>query len=399
MPPLQTGRNLSVRYKQEPAFNTPPGTTGANQFRANASPGLSLTRSLINAGEIRSDLKTSMARLGSNDVKGSYTGDLSVGTFDPLLAAVMRGTWTPVLTASQADVTSVTQTVNSIVGASGSFLAKGFAVGDVIQQNVTGGPGANNNRNLRVTSVSASTLGIAETLVADGTARTTFTITRTKKVIQPSVAQRTSYTFEEYYQDIDLSKQITGARISSMKVSGKPNGMATVEFGVVAANLIPLTTANSPYYTSPILTSSIGLVMTDAVIRFNGQDVTNLTSFDLSLDLKAASLPVIGSNITPDVFDNSADVTGSLSGVRQDFSNLNNFTSETELQFEALFTEPTSEPKNFISFFIPRLKLTGASSSFGADGAMIETLPFTVGDKGPVTGFDDTMLAISTSAL
>jgi len=397
---LQTGKNVSIRYKIETAFNTPPAVvTGANVFRPNAGPGLSLSRPEIKSNEIRSDLKTTMSRLGSHEVKGSFAGDLSVGTFDPLFQAVMRGAWSAVLSASQTDFTSVTQTANAIVGASGSFITKGFMVGDVIQQNVTGGPAANNNRNLRVTSVAAGSLGIAETLVVDATARTTFTITRTKKLIQPTVPIRSSFTFEKYLQDVDLSEQYTGCRISSMKLTGKPNGMVEVEFGIVGADLNPLSSGSSPFYTTPTLTVSIGLVIADATLRFNGADVLNLTSFDLMLDTKASTLPVIGSLVTPDVFDNAAEMTGSISAPRADFTNLSAFTGETELSFQALLVEPTSEPKNFVSLFIPRLKLLGNTAPFGSDGAMIETMPFTVGDKGAgVTGYDDTMLVIQTSA-
>lgn len=398
--PMQTGKNVSIRYKIETTFNTPPVVvTGANVFRPNAGSGLALSKQEVKSGEIRSDLKTTMSRMGSKEVKGSYTGDLSVATFDPLFQAVMRGAWTTILNASQTDFTSVTQTANSIVGSSGSFVTKGFMIGDVIQINVTGGPAANNSRNLRITSVAAGTLGIAETLIVDATARTTFTITRTKKLIQPAVPVRSSFTFESYLQDLGISEQYTGCRISSMKMSGKPNGMVTVEFGIVGANLNPLTGGASPFYTTPTLTVSVALVMADATLRFNGADVINLTSFDLSLDNKASTLPVVGSLVTPDVFDNAAEVTGTISAVRQDFSNLSAFTGETELSFQALLVEPTSEPKNFVSVFIPRLKLTGTTAPFGQDGAMIETLPFTVGDKGAgITGYDDTMITIQTSA-
>jgi len=397
---LQLAKNVRIAYKIESTFNTPPAVvTGANQFRPNAGPGLSLSRPEVKSNEIRSDLKTTMSRLGSKEVKGSYTGDVSVGTFDPLFQAVMRGAWSAVLTASQTDFTSVTQTANAIVGASGSFITKGLMGGDGVQINVTGGPAANNNRNLRVTSVAAGSLGIAETLVVDATARTTFTITRTKKLIQPTVPIRSSFTFEKYLQDLDLSEQYTGCRISSMKLTGKPNGMVEVEFGIVGADLNPLSSANSPFYTSPTLTSTIALVIADATLRFNGADVANLTSFDLSLDTKAATLPVIGSLVTPDVFDNAAEVSGSLSVTQVDFGNLTAFTAETELSFQALLVEPTSEPKSFVSIFIPRLKLTGDTAPFGQDGASIETVPFTVGDKGAgVTGYDDTMIVIQTSA-
>jgi hypothetical protein len=84
--------------------------------------------------------------------------------------------------------------------------------------------------------------------------------------------------------------------------------------------------------------------------------------------------------------------------VRSDFTNLSRFIAETELELQVLMVEPESEPKDFISLFLPRIKLTGVDKGFGGDGAMIETLPFMAGPKEGTTGYDSTMLAIATSA-
>lgn len=90
----QSGKNVRVAYKAETTFNTPPSdVTNANQFRATPTSGLNVKRSLINTAEVRSDGMTAMARLGAKSVTGSYAGELSYGTFDPLMEAALRGTW------------------------------------------------------------------------------------------------------------------------------------------------------------------------------------------------------------------------------------------------------------------------------------------------------------------
>lgn len=395
---LQTGKNIRVAYKQETTFNTPPGASGATQFRSNPGTGLALARQEVKSNEIRADLKTTMSRMGSKDGKGTYTGDLSVGTFDPLLAAIMRSTWASVLSLTSTNFTSITTTTNTIVAAGGSWLSMGVMVGDVLR--LTGSATAgNNNRNLRVTGVTASTITVAETLTADGTADTAATITRTKKLIQPAVPVRQSFTFEETYQDILESEQFTGCRVSSLKLTGKPNGMIEAAFGIVGADETVLTGAASPYYTNPTLTTELGLVMSDAVIRFASGDVVNLTSFDLTIDLKAKTEPVVGSAVSPDVFDNAAEVSGSLSAIRKDLASVSDFLAETEVQLQVLMVEPNGAPAAFVSLFVPRVKLTGATKQYGTDGPMIETLPFTVGAQdGSVAGLDNTMVALQTSA-
>lgn len=395
---IQSSRNIRVAYKPESTFNTPPGATGATQFRANPGSGLSLSRQNIASNEIRSDLKTTMSRLGSKEVKGSYSGDLSVGTFDPLLEAALRGTWSSVLTLAAANFTSITTTASTIVAAGGSWLTMGVMIGDVIRIAGSATTG-NNNRNLRVTNVTATTITVAEVLTANATADTGATITRSKKLVQPSIAVRRSFTFEESDQDIGASEQYTGCRVSALKLTGKPNQIIDVEFTIVGADLTVLTGGASPYYTAPTLTSTLGLVMSDAQIRAGGSDVVNLTSFDVMLDLKAATQPVVGSMTSPDVFDNAATVSGSFSATRKDMAYLSNFIAETELQMQVLMGEPTGNPASFINLFIPRVKIGGSTKNFGSDGAMITTHPFIVGAQdGSVTGLDNSMLTLQTSA-
>lgn len=401
MTTYQTGRGIAVNYYVESVFNTPPGAGTSNRFRANASGGLKLARALINPNEIRVDGMTSMGRLGSKSIAGSYSADASVGTFDPLLEAALRGTWTAAvaITEATAGLTSITTGTSTIVAAAGSWLTAGVRVGDVVR--LTGhSTAANNSRNLRVTGVSALTLTVAETLVADAVADTAFTLTIARKLVMPAVPVRRSFTFEQYGVDTDLTEQFTGCRVSSLRVTGQPDGMCILEFGIVGADLNPLATGASPYYTSPTVTSTIALTLADATIRLGGADIAVLTSFEYMHDLRAATLPVIGSTLTPDVFENPAQGSGSVSGVRSDFTNLNRFKNETELELHVLMVEPESEPKDFISLFLPQIKLTGTDTGFGGDGALIETMPFIVGPKdgASATGYNNSMVVLATSA-
>jgi hypothetical protein len=226
-----------------------------------------------------------------------------------------------------------------------------------------------------------------------------FSWTISKKVFQPANPVGRSFTVEEYFTDIDQTKQATGCRVSAMKITGQPDGMALVEFTWVGADINPLATGSSPFYTSPTLTTSIALTWADATIRLAGADILTLTGFDLTLDMRGATQPVIGSVVTPDVFLNNATLTGNISAVRKDLSNITAFTSETEFEFSSLLVAPMVEPKDFISLFIPRLKfMSSPDETLGNDGAMIENMGWEAGDKEVVSGYDDTMILIETSA-
>lgn len=396
---FQTQSNIVIAYKPEVTFGTPVTGGSGYQFRPNAGGGLSMSQAVINSNEIRSDGKSSIGRYGTKAVTGGYSADLSVGTFDPLFEAVMRSTWVAAvaITEATAGLTSITTTTSTIVASAGSWITAGVRVGDVIR--LTGhATAANNSRNLRVTGVTASTITVAETLTADAVADSAFTVTILKKLSQGATPTRRSFTFEEYETDLDLSEQYVSCRVSSMRISGAPDSMAIVEFGIVGQTMNPLEVGTSPSLTSPTLTTTLGLTLSDASIRWGGSDQAVLTAFDMVFDMNAAGQPVIGSKLTPDIFENNSTLSGTLSGVRQDLVNVTRATAETELEFHALLVEPESEPKDCISIFVPRIKIQVPAKGIGNGGAMIETFPFMTGTKGTATGYDDSMLTISTSA-
>src|SRR5690606_23427256 len=110
-----------------------------------------------------------MARHGQRQVAGDYPADLTLETFDPLFEAIVRGTFDEKLEITQATgsppLTSVTTTANTIVAASGSFIAAGLRVGDVIR--LSGFQDAENNgRNIRITGLTANTITTPDILKA-----------------------------------------------------------------------------------------------------------------------------------------------------------------------------------------------------------------------------------------
>lgn len=393
----QTGTGILVAYKAQPTKGTAPGAAGGKRLRLNSSPGLSLQRATILPGEIRSDRQSPMGRLGSKTVQGSYTADLSVGSFDEWLEAVMRSTWVASVALAAGVGTEYTTTANTIVRASGSWITLGVRVGDVIRG--TNFPdAANNNVNLRVTAVTAAAITVAETLVANATADADAVVTVLRKLANADTPTRRAFYIEEYHEDIDQSEVFDYCRIVGFTIRGGPDAMATIEFQVMGTDADVLATGASPYYTTPTLSTAVGLVFSDGLIRFQGADIAIATAFELTVTLNAATLPVIGSNTSPDVFDNRMDVSGSISMLRQDLDNVSAFNAETEYEMHLLLTEPESEPKDCVSIFVPRVKLSGVDAALGQDGGMIETLPFMVGKQEGVTGYDDTTMTISTSA-
>lgn len=395
----QTGRNIAVTYAPEQAFGVAPSNNSptAYNFRPNTGT-LNLDKTPIQSGENRRDGMMTRGRHGFKKVSGGYTGDLSLGTYDPLFEAVSRGTWSSVATITQAQMTSITVGANTIVAAAGNWITQGLRVGDVIR--LTGQTQAgNNSRNLRITALSASTITVAETMVIDGTPDSTFSIARPKKLIQGTTPR--SFTFEESELDIDGSELFTGVRIGSLNYKMAPNGMITVTFNGVGQNMETLDGSLSPYFGSFTQTSSLGMTAVEATILLNGVARVDLTAFDITIDLKADGVNTVGSVITPDVFTNLANVTMNVTALRQDLSDTAKFLNETSLAIHILATENEAEPKDFFSLYVPYFTFgTSQKSQLGADGPRSLTLTGLVGidPTGDANGYDPTMVKFQTSA-
>jgi hypothetical protein len=399
---MQTGKNFLVAAKVEAQFNVAPGTGSGKRFRIVGSPpGLKLNRTPIRSTEINTDGQTRILRLGSNMIDGSYPTELSLASYDDYFEALFRGTWVPAtaITQATAGLTSINVPSTSTIGSSaGSFITAGFKAGDVVR--MTGfATVANNNINLRIKSVAANLLTFYGTpLTIDAVFDTTFTLTIAKKLTMPAVPVRRSFSFEQYYKELDLTELFSGVRVASLKLAAGADAMALAEWGLAGASVQGLATGASPYFVAPTETTSIPLVWADASIAVSGSDVAVLSDMQATFDNSARGMAVIGSQTTPDVFDNLMQLTGQLSGVRQDLAYLTKYQQETQLDLHGLLVEPESEPKDFISVFIPNVKLIALTPKLGQDGAMIETMGWEAGIQKGVSGYDDTMATISTSA-
>jgi hypothetical protein len=394
----QTANNVLVAIKRETTIGTAATAAGASQVRIIDSPGLTCERASIQSAEKRADGVMAMGRLGGKTVTGSYNSELSAGgAHDLLLEAIMRSTWATAVNVAFSSVTSITTTTNSVVG-SADWVAAGVRVGDIFRLSNHSTAG-NNNKNLRVVAVSSGTITVpAGSLAADAGADATGTLTILKKLKTATTPTRYSHTVEQYDKDIDLSELFVGCRLIGARLSFRPGAMATVQYSFLGLDRTVLETGTSPWFSTPALTTGLALVADDSSIYRDGVAVATFTGFDLDFQITAAGVPVIGSFVSPDVFDNDLSVTGSITGLRSDFANLTSYDAETEFSVSIMLEEPTTAPKPCLGFYLPRVKIGGMSAPVGGgDGAKVETLTLMVGPKTAATGVDGTIATIHSS--
>jgi hypothetical protein len=400
----QRAVNVAVALKRELAGSigvAAAGGAGADQMRITDSPGLKVDYGNIQSAEHRTDLMRPMGRLGGGTVSGSYNAEVTLGgATDGLLEAIQRRIWTPpvVITGAEMGAGTFTTTANSIIASAGSWLVAGVRVGDIITP-TTDVTTANNNLRLRVESVTASTITVAGTpLTANAVARA-LTITILKKVTTAGVPSHYSYTVEQDDLDIDLAELFLGCRLTAIALALRPNAISTLSYTFMGISRTKLTEIQTPYFTSPSLTVGVPLITDDGVIRAYNSDVAKFTALDLNIAIAAAGQPVLGSRLSPDIYDNDATITGSVSAIRQDFTHLNMLDNETEFELSATMIEPGSAPFGVLGLFMPRVKFASLEAPFrGGEGPKIETLNLMVAPRATLTGYDVSALNIFSSA-
>ena len=414
MPTGQPAKNVQVIYKTEGAtYGTKAAAAAPSEVvRIHAGPSFSMERGWITDPEVRRDGQRSMARLGMKEVTGGYAGTLSVGTWNTFLSYLFRHAWAADVVVTYNNglpLTSIEVNATNQITMVGTttLLASGLRVGDVFRLASMSTP-ANDNVNCVVKAIDATgkiatILGSPLTIqIAD--ADCTLTIKKKLKNALGTPADpmvRSSYTFEERYDDNDESKMITGVRIGSLKVAFTPTGVVELSWGLKAQDLAIEPTGTSPYFLTPTEYTSIGLIAADATIYIAGAAIAVVTGGELTFDIGLSGIDCVGSLKTPDLFEGAMAVSGQITVVSTAFtaSHLARFLAETDnVELSLMFVEPETTPTDFLHIFVPRLKYAGVTMDFGGEGPLVETIPVKAGCKATTTGYDSVVATISTSA-
>ncbi|MBR2689167.1 MAG: hypothetical protein IKE42_15045 [Aquamicrobium sp.] len=360
--------NAYVAYKAQSARGTQASGAGATILPQAGGQAGRMSKATIADPIIRRDAMQIRGRHGSQKTNGTYNGSVSIGALDPILAALMRTTWSVAdLAITQVDMTSVTTTANTIVAAAGDWIAKGLRVGNIIR--ATGLPdAANNGKNLRITGLTASTITVAETLIVNAVADPTFTITRPGRVLtNPGAGAlvKTYFTVEEHEYDLDASEIFTDCVWSRLRISMNPDGVLTTELGWTGPGRFEKKeAADAPFFTTPTEPSGLSLAAVDATLRVGTEDILELTSFDLTIDLQPNAPSVTGpSKYAPDVFLGVQMISMNLTALRKDLLDVADFIAETPLSLHLLAQENEASPADFFAISVPNFTYGGVDKS------------------------------------
>ena len=331
-----------------------------------------LTKEAFESNTIRTDQQRQNASHGTRSVTKTIDQEFQIGGHTMLLEGALRDTFDTGATTGAVITIGINGSTRTISRSGGSFVTDGFKVGDIVR--ATGFVAAgNNNKNFRLTSVSALSMVYAAdawigTVTTEAAGATVTVAVPGKKLSVPTTGHTNDYfTIEEWNDDIAQSERDTDCKVSSMAISIPANGNATVNFGFLGRNAAY---ATSQYFVSPTAAPSGEILAgTMGLLSYDGVDSVVLTSLDLTLDAGAEVKSVVGSNISPDVFTGSVVVSGSMSALFEDAAILGDFDAEAEAPLFVYMFENSSADSDFVIIKLPNIKINSADKS--ADGTAI----------------------------
>ena len=396
-----TGINKTVSYKKETAFGElPVVTTGAQTIRRVSST-FNLTKETYQSEEIRTDYQLVDMRHGVRSVEGSLSGELSAGTYADFLASALARNWTAATPSALGSTTIAALTgTYTITRTTGSWLTDAVRVGNVIR--LTGFATANNDANLLVIALTAT---VATVVALNGVALTPETVASGgafeatgKSTYAPTTGHTDdSYTFEEWYADIGQSEVTVGNKINTIGVSLPATGLTTIDLSFMGQDLKQRGT--SEFFTSPTAQNTNGIfAAVNGALIVNGAPVALVTGANFNINRNLTSEAVVGSNIKPEIYEGRIIVDGDFTTLYQDGTFAGYFDDETEISLVIALTANNLPNSEFMSFTIPRLKLSTDTKDDGEKG-IVSSNSFQALKGFGTNGFEATTMMIQDSTL
>jgi len=381
-----------IAYKFYASAAITPGTAAVSSSDLGASDGqilrrvastLALTKDTYESQEIRLDRQRGDFRHGVKRATGNISGELSPLTYEQLFEASMRGTWAAAITASQSDFTSVSavNSTSKFIFSAGNPVTKGFRVGMGIRFSSLS-DSDNNSKNFIITAFGGTSNRELTVYPApdDMTADSSFTLTSVGRslIIPASSHVSRKVAVEVWNQDVDIARLFTECRVGGFNLQLPPTGLSTVEFEFLGRDMETYSGGSAPFLTAPAAATTTGLLAAvNGMLRVSGERVAVITGLNIQHQAALTGDPVVGSDLLPEIFVGRHLVSGQLTALFEDVDLIDDFRNESEIELLAYLTTTTAVNSPAMTFFLPRIKLGGASLADQGEGAQIITLPFT----------------------
>lgn len=394
---MAEGVNKLVTIKKEANWGTKPDNTGG-QLLPRVTCALNLEKTAFSSATINPSQQVRDSRHGTRSATGALEGELMGSAYELLIAGALRRDFTGAVTTGAILVVAASS--SGYHRSTGSFITDGFRAGMVVD--VSGFTTAANNGRKVITAVTATDLtakslnGIAMTTEAEGDS---VTIALAGQITYTPGTGQTDDTFtaEEWFNDISLSRTFLGLRVNTMAVNASPDGMVRLTFNLLGKDAE--TPTGSRYFGSPSAVPGEGTMSSASNLALGllgGVKTCKITSLQMTVNNNVTQEPTI---FCPAIGASSRGklmVSGSVTAQLEDDTYLELFDQETETSFQGIFAAQDGE---IVSFFMPRFKINSASVDDG-EKVLIVTANFEALEYvGANTGIQGTTLVVQDSTL
>lgn len=395
---MASGIDKVLVIAKETTFGTASGDAG--QVLRRRTSNINMEADQVENDEIVSHQQVLDVGQGGRRVAGNIEALLSGGTYQMIYEALLRRLATGVTTMTGLTLTTVATPPYTITRSAGSWITDGLRIGHIFR--VTGGLNvASRNRNALVVDLTATVLtyipmdGGAAFTAESGVSSCSVTVPGKYTYAPTSGHTDDSFTIEEQHTDIDQYYLSTGCKFNTASHNFQPGQAAQVTFSVMGREQT-LDDA-SPTYASPTAATTSGmLIPIFGALVIDGALYSNVTSMTMDISGNMQGSAVVGSPLQPFITKGRVTVQGSLSVYLGDTIFADAFQNRTEMGLQIFFTEDGTANSNFVSMFLPRIKVTQATRDDG-EKPIIQTVPYRALLMPTTTGYNNTTIQIQDS--
>jgi hypothetical protein len=377
--PVGQGLYKRLAYKKQTGLGVPASGAGGQLLRR-ATATFNKAKDTYSSDEIVSHQQYTGDTYGPSKTQGQVNGELSAGTYAPLIGSICRKDMANGASAASVSLTIAGAGPHTITRSAGSYLTDGFKIGDVVRITAGTYTGTARDINLVVTAMTATVLTVivanGKVLSAQGPiASSTIAVIGKKSVVPVTGHTNDYYTFEEWHSDLTRSRVYSDAQMASAAISIPATGNATIQLSALG---LSRSKGASQILTSPTSeTTTAILAAANGIILVAGSRTLVGTSLSLTIDGQLQhGEPVIGSNAISDIVKGDVKVSGSLT-VQYDAETISDlFDNETPAAIIGILFADTSDTASFVGFTVPRAKIMGDDIDDGKK-QLVMTCPFT----------------------
>lgn len=360
----------ALYYVAESTYGTTPATPTMKRLRHTGTT-LGTAKSTNVSEELRPDRQIADFRHGTKQVGGDVSFELSYGSFDDLLQAVMLGTWAVKATVTDDDIAAAAP--STFTSVTTDFVALGFEVGDKID--ISGFTDPANNGRFTIATVSANEITIVEATLVSEVAGDVVTVATAAIELLAGVTRR-SFTLMRHFSDIlEAGKpfhKFEGVEFNTFSLSVSPGAIITGSFGIIGQGQTLLGTAPDGSTLQAPTTTRVFDSFTGE-LKENGAAIAIVTEISLTLENGLEPRFVVFSDETLQPSVGRSNATGQITVYFENATMLAKFLDETPTSLEFALVD---EDGNELRFVLPNIKYTGGQPDTSGQGSITLAMPF-----------------------